>query len=355
MSENFTSINDPSLLSEKNVKKHVLPKFNINNCTVEQIKFKDTVKQRAVYKVTTLEQCFCLKKIYYSQSTLLFVYSAIEWWYRHEINVPKLLNTKSKNRYVLYRDMLFILTPWINGERCDYNNPVHLYKIAVNLGKMHKHGKKFISIDGSTVNYKFDKIHISINKHLKNLTAYSNYAFEYKDDFSKLYLKHFNLMNEIATISSKSAASINYNNLTKTLCHGDYVNKNIIFTSDGETWVIDFDKTSIDYSMHDVGYALRRILRRDSTNWDIELLLKWIYVYNEYSEITVDDYKYLLSYLAFPQKYWKIARDYYTYIDKCNKPAFLSLLCKSLKSSREHYDFVISFKAYIEYKFNILL
>lgn len=355
MPKNFVSTNDPNLLSEKNVKKYVLPKYNLNNCKIEQVKFKDTAKQRAVYKVTSDEQCFCLKKIYYPATTLLFVYSTVEWWHRHGINVPKLLPSKDKGRFVTYKNMIFILTPWVHGEKCDYNNPVHLYKIAVTLGEMHKCGKKFIPIEGSKVNYKCDKIDISTYKHFKNLTTYSNYAFEYKDEFSKVYLKYYEKMKEIANISTNAAMSIDYDNLTKTLCHGDYVNKNIIFTPDGKTWVIDFDKSSVDYAMHDVGYALRRILRRDSTNWEMDLLLKWLYIYNENIEMTVDDYKYLLSYLAFPQKYWKISRDYYNYIEKCNKQAFLTLLCKTVRTCDAHYNFVISLKKYIEDKFNITL
>lgn len=40
--------NNLELLSENNVKKHVLPHYNLNNAMVEQVKLKNTDKQRAV-------------------------------------------------------------------------------------------------------------------------------------------------------------------------------------------------------------------------------------------------------------------------------------------------------------------
>ena len=48
------------------------------------IKFKDTEKQRAVYKIDYIDKSYCLKKVYYNEAELLFVYSAMEWLYRNE-------------------------------------------------------------------------------------------------------------------------------------------------------------------------------------------------------------------------------------------------------------------------------
>ncbi|MBY6763035.1 CotS family spore coat protein, partial [Clostridium botulinum] len=52
---------DIDLLSEENVKKYVLPKYNLQTADICQIKFKNTEKQRAVYKVTYGNNCYCLK------------------------------------------------------------------------------------------------------------------------------------------------------------------------------------------------------------------------------------------------------------------------------------------------------
>ena len=50
------------LLSEENIKKFVLPFYNLNSGEVTQVKFKDTEKQRAVYKINHNDKSYCLKK-----------------------------------------------------------------------------------------------------------------------------------------------------------------------------------------------------------------------------------------------------------------------------------------------------
>ena len=138
------------ILSEENVKNNILPHYGLETATVSQIKFKDTDKQRVVYKLEHSSQNYCLKKVYYSAGELLFIYSAIEWFCRHNINVPRILPTLSRHRFVDYNDMLFILTPWIDGEKCSYDNVDHILLASSNLAKMHKVSENFFPIQGST-------------------------------------------------------------------------------------------------------------------------------------------------------------------------------------------------------------
>ncbi|MBU3128468.1 CotS family spore coat protein [Clostridium tagluense] len=348
-------INNIDLLSEENVKKHILPQYNLTNADISQIKFKDTDKQRAVYKVQYLEQCYCLKKVYYSVKDLLFVYSAIEWLYRNNINVPRILKTKSNSRFINYNGMLFILTPWVDGIKCDYDNIDHVLACSTNLANMHKASVNFTPICGSNIKEGYSTLGTSIYKHYESLLNFSNLAYKYDDTFSKLYLQHFDSSIKLAECSTNIAYDMNQDNLTKSLCHLDYVNKNIIFDSNNEIWVIDFDKCRNDYCAHDISYCLRRLLKRDSTKWDLELAISFLELYDKILPLSLDDYKYILVYLAFPQRYWKISRDYYGNVNKCNKKAFLNLLNNSTNKNEYQLDFVFGFKAYIENKFKTIL
>ena len=346
--KNFNNID---LLSEENVKKYILPQYNLTNADIVQIKFKDTDKQRAVYKVTYFDECYCLKKVYYSVKDLLFVYSAIEWLYRNDVNVPRILKTNTNSRFVNYSNMLFILTPWVNGSKCDYDNIDHILACSSNLAHMHKVSLNFKPIGGSSVKEGFGTLSTSTYKHYENLLNYSNLAYKYNDAFSKLYLENFDSSIKLAQYSSDIAYDINVNNLTKSLCHLDYVNKNIIFDTNDDIWVIDFDKCRNDYCAHDLSYCLRRLLKRDNTKWDLELAISFLELYHKTLPLTLDDYKYILVYLAFPQRYWKISRDYYGNINKCNKKAFLNLLKSSIDKNEYQLDFVEKLKVYIENKF----
>lgn len=342
-------------LSPETIKYNVLPYYNLQNSRVSIIKFKDTDKQRAVYRVDFKGKSYCLKKVYYNINDLLYVYSAIEWLYRNNIRVPKLLPTIDNNRFVCYQDMLFILTPWIEGEKCSFDNINHVLISVKKLSTIHSISRKFQPILGSSPRKGFDDYYISTLKHFQDLLQSSNEAFKYKDGFSKHFISNFDINLRLAKISLDISNKIDNSDLSKSLCHGDYVNKNLIFPRDLDPWIIDFDKCKTDYCAKDLAYFMRRLLKRENTKWNADLALNILSSYNEISPLTKSDLRYLISYICFPQKYWKISRDYYKNIHKCNKPAFLTLLLNATSRTDLQYSFALNIINEVQKKFNVTL
>lgn len=342
------------LLSEVNVTKNVLPLFNIIGGQVSQIKFKNTEKQRAVYKVIYYDRVYCLKKVYFPKEDLLFIYSALEWLYRNGISVPRFLPSLDKKRYVIWGDMLFTLTDWLQGEKCDYDNLEHIIKCSTNLGKMHRVSKNFIPINGSTKREGYGNIYSSYNKHFDELLTLYNKSEKCKDKFSKIYVDNFNDNFILSKRSVEIASLIDHSKLSKSLCHMDYVNKNLLINGDIVS-VIDFDKCRMDYVSHDISYFLRRILKRNNSKWSLEIAISSINLYSEENGLNLNDYLYIISYLSFPQKYWKISRDYYKNRDKCNKESFINLLNESVERDGLQISFLNDFLDHIQDKFKIKL
>ena len=52
----------------------------------------------------------------------------------------------TNSRFVNYNNMLFILTPWIDGTKCDYDNIDHILACSTNLANMHKVSINFTPI-----------------------------------------------------------------------------------------------------------------------------------------------------------------------------------------------------------------
>lgn len=342
-------------LSPEIIKQNVLPCYNLQNSRISIIKFKDTDKQRAVYRVDFKEKSYCLKKVYYNINDLLYVYSAIEWLYRNDIRVPKLLPTVDNNRFVSYQDKLFILTPWIEGEKCSFDNTKHVTISVRKLSTIHSISRNFQPILGSSLRKGFDDYYISTLKHFQDLLHASNEAFKYKDAFSRHFISNFETNLRLAKISLDISNKIDNRNLSKSLCHGDYVNKNLIFPSDLDPWIIDFDKCKTDYCAKDLAYFMRRLLRRENTKWNTDLALCLLENYNSISPLTESDLRYLISYICFPQKYWKISRDYYKNIHKCNKSAFLTLLLNATSRTELQYDFTLNIITAVQKEFNVTL
>lgn len=354
MSTETLSLQDFNL-SPEIIKQNVLPYYNLQNSKISIVKFKDTDKQRAVYRIDFGEKSYCLKKVYYSINDLLYVYSAIEWLYRSNIRVPKLLPTIDNNRFVSYHDMLFILTPWIEGERCSFDNINHIMISVKKLSSIHSISRNFQPIEGSSLKKGLEDYYISTLKHFQDLLHASNEAFKYKDTFSRQFISNFDINLRLAKLSLDISNKIEISELSTSLCHGDYVNKNLIFPPDLDPWIIDFDKCKLDYCAKDLAYFMRRLLKRENTKWDIDLALSVLNTYNESSKLTESDLRYLISYICFPQKYWRISRDYYRNIHKCNKSAFLTLLSNTISKTNFQYAFALNIIDSVQKEFNVTL
>lgn len=341
MNSEFQALQNSSL-SPDIIKKYVLPKYNLTDANISIIKFKDTDKQRAVYRVDYKDESFCLKKVYYELEDLLYVYSALEWLYRNNIRVPKLLPTINNNRFVQFDNMLFILTPWIEGEKCCFDNMNHIELSIKKLAQIHSISRNFRPILGSSLKEGFDDYYISTLKHFQDLLKSSNDSFKYKDKFSKKFISTFDLNFRLAKISVDISNKIDNTQLSRSLCHGDYVNKNIIIPEDNDPWIIDFDKCKMDYCAKDLSYFLRRLLKRENTKWNLDLSLKVLETYKKIAPLTNADIYYIVSYICFPQKYWKISRDYFKNIHKCNKNSFLTLLNSCTSKTDYQYAFAVN-------------
>lgn len=326
------------LITEEELNKNIISKYDILYSSSIPIKFKNTEKQRAVYKVISDNKSYCLKKVYFSKEDLYFVYSAIEWLFRWNINVPRILSTKGKNKYVEYKDMLFILTPWIEGTKFDYDLNDISYASLI-LGKMHKYTTNFYPIKGSNYKFRDENLKSNVNKKIKHLIDTCNLAFKQMDEFSKLFLSHFENYYNCAKIALWASESINLNKLKISLCHSDFVSKNIIVDEKDELWVIDFDKCTVGYSVHDLSYFLKRILRRTNTNWNEDILLKSIYSYSINNQLNVDELKYLLIYLSFPNKYLKISREYFSKPNP-DKKFYIREIFHCIEKDKAQLDFI---------------
>ncbi|MGL5648016.1 MAG: CotS family spore coat protein [Clostridium sp.] len=347
--------NTSNPFSEETIRLKVLSHYGLEDAKISVIKLKNTEKQRIVYKITFKNRSYCLKKVYYNESDLLFVYSALEWLFKNNINTPKLLSTKKGSKYVNLNNMLFILTLWIDGSKCSSNETSHIITAVRQLSYVHKCSKNFVPIKGSSNREGLSDIYITTLKHFNQILLSYNSAIKNKDLFSEIFLEFFDTYLEISKFSLEISSRVKNSNLTTSLCHGDYVSKNLLFDKRDNIWLIDLDKCKIDFSMQDFGYFLRRLLRRDSISWNVEFTMRLLREYNKGNPMTVDDFRYLLAYISFPQKYWKISRDFFRNKLKVNKSLATTMLLKGTEQSYSHLIFIKTILSRIENEYNIKL
>jgi CotS family spore coat protein len=231
----------------------------------------------------------------------------------------------------------------------------------VNLGKMHKCSYGFIPIGGSLIRKDDPDWYKTFNRRFLQLLQFNNIASKYDDEFSRIYISCFDYFIQRARHAVHILSQIDNKELMEpaekynTICHLDYVNKNIIITDSGDVCVIDFDKSKVDIPIHDIGTFLKRILKRTNTSWDFRILSMALESYQSERILTQVEFLGLFAYLEFPQKYWKISRDYFNNRKNCNKKMFISMLSKACEQKDDHDQFCGQFQDYIEQKFNINL
>lgn len=346
----YNTEGNSKLFSEKNISLNILPHYGLEGCKVEQIKFKNTEKQRAVYRVIQSEaNQYSLKKVYYGVGELLFTYSAVQWWHKKGINVPIFIPTMNGGRFVTYNKMLFIMTPWIKGDKLNYDNLQSFLDTATVQGRMHKEGLKFEPIKGSVLKSSSSSPSKSIIKRCSVLLKYYNDALSLDDDFSKKYVESFPSILKLCEMAYKTTSQIDYSKLTKSLCHLDYVNKNILFDKNNRIWVIDFDNCKYTYTGNDLCHTLRRYLKRGNTSWNYKVFKTWLEIYNSEIPLTFDDLQYIFMNLVFPQRIWKLTRDYYKNYRKCNKNSFLKILTDIVSSLENKILFSQEFQLDLSY------
>ena len=63
--------------------------------------------------------------------------------------------------------------------------------------------------------------------------------------------------------------------------------------------------------------------------------------YNYHKKLTKSDLKYIIAYLAFPQKFWKVSHDYYKNSKVYSKTYFSKILLKANTDRYKHLNFII--------------
>ncbi|MEF9951676.1 MAG: CotS family spore coat protein [Clostridium sp.] len=349
-----TANTSSEFMSHIEIKNFVLSKYNLEIKSIESIKFKDTDKQRAVYKVLTNKGPKCLKKVYYDKDTLLFIYSTIEWLNMKGIKCPRLLPSKEGVRYAEYDTHIFILTDWIDGRKCCYDNIDDVLIAAKNLAKLHKSSYGFVPIRNSSLRISCTDYYNSYNKHLCQIQSTLSKAIKCKDYFSVRFVDNYDSNLAKARDSVNILSKIDFNDKfgdnvsTFSICHLDYVNKNLIFSDNG-LYIIDFDNTKIDYPVHDIVYFLKRILKRKTTSWDFDVFLNAINQYESVRKLSYMEHQFILAALKFPHKFWKISRDYYKI--GSNKDFYDKQIDSLISQQEDHDIFCSKYQEYIKERF----
>ena len=90
-------------------------------------------------------------------------------------------------------------------------------------------------------------------------------------------------------------------------CHGDYNQHNVIFSREGVA-IVNFLNFSYQIRVSDLSNFVRKMMEKN--NWNTSLGMELIGAYDSVRKLKPQELSYLYFYLAYPEKFWKIANHY---------------------------------------------
>lgn len=326
-------------MDEVKIKEIVSKKYNLNIKSIQKVK--------NTYKVLSEEGMYCIKVIRYEFGHFKFILSAILHLEKMGFsNLPKILKTKTGERYIELLGYYAYLTEWIPSRESDFNDMEDLATVSENLAKLHKFSQGFtLTKDMKPRIAWFSWIDV-FNTRKNEILDFKNRISQkaYKSNFDLMYLS---CMDEEIQRAEKCIELLKKSNYKKLMekelfkmgfCHHDYANHNILISPSDKVYVIDFDYCILDTHLHDVASLLIRAMKND--RWEFEKADCIIKNYSKISKITEEEFKLIKYFLIFPQAYWQIGIQKYWEQQPWKEELFLIRLSKYIEDREERELFI---------------
>ncbi|BFK80297.1 CotS family spore coat protein [Clostridium baratii] len=318
----------------------------------------ETLKaNKGIYYLKTNKGERCLKKINYGPQKLLFVYGAKE----HLINngfdkVDRYFLNIDGEPYALVNEDLYTLSMWLEGRECDFHKISEVKLAAEALARLHEASKGYDPPENSKLKSDLGRWPNLMAKRIKSLDKMRDMVRKKnnKSDFDLLYIKSMEFYKEMGKKAHETLINSDYNRLCdiaeeeKGFCHHDFTYHNIIIDKNEEVNVIDFDYCKREIRTFDISNFITKVLKR--VDWDFEYAKAIIDAYNSVSKLEDEEYKVLLSYLQFPQRYWRLVNRYYYNEVNWGQNTFASKLQNIIDERENYLKFLDDFKK--EYNIN---
>ncbi|SKC58755.1 CotS family spore coat protein [Maledivibacter halophilus] len=295
--------------------------------------------------VHTDKGIFYLKKINYSITQVLFIHDVKENLVRKGFKNLDRYMVFNKRPYIQYHKNYYVMTRWVKGEKCNYNDVDELKQAAACLAKFHELTRGIISFASGELESdigKLQKVYLDRCEdflYIKSLIKMR----DVKSNIDNLLLNNIDLLYDMGIESVKMLQKNGYFDLcrkeaaVRALCHGEYNYKNIILDENREFNIIKFDNCRFGLRCYDIACLIVSAL--DKLNWDFQKALIILEEYNSVRKLWEIEYKIIFSFIQFPQDIWEIATRYY--YDEYD--LFKDKYYKLLKSKIEKLPYKINF------------
>lgn len=310
--------------------------YNYVDQIMEQYELEvlETARSRGAYAYRTKDGLYLLKTVYGSEEKWDLLYEVQEFLHDAGFEVDRVV--KNKEQQTSTKDVegtRYLLLKTTEGREIDYHNRQELLKAAAHLAQVHSFLSDFPG-EVPTVFVREEQDYCAIfEKHLRELKKVRNYMQQKrkKSDFERAFLEVYpkffqqakaategfrgDIQFEESVQSGESSGSgENREQLGKEnrvhlgLLHGECTQHNLLLCGN-KIGMVSWEGILSGIQIWDLCQFLRKIMEKN--NWNISLGMEIIDSYGKQRPLTHAEKRRMYQFLAFPEKYWKIANHYY--------------------------------------------
>lgn len=299
--------------------------------------------------VHTDKGIFYLKKIA-NISRILFIHDIKENLVRKGFDNIDRYRVINKKPYIQHDENSYVMTRWISGKKCNYDNDNELEQAGEYLAKFHNLSRGIISFASNELTSsmgKLQKVYLDRCEdylYMKSLIKMRSV----KSSVDDLFLNNIDILYEMGIESVKMLQKNGYFDICKkegaarTVCHGDYNYKNIIIDEKGKLNIINFDNCRFGLRCYDLACLIVSALNR--FNWDFQKVLEIFEAYNSVRKLEEIEYKIMFSFIQFPQDIWEITTRYYYEEYDIFKDKYYRILKDKMEKLQYKIDFLYKYK-----------
>lgn len=209
---------------------------------------------------------------------------------------------EDETKYILY-------DTW-NGSECDTKNREEMIAAVKELAKLHNESVVYQGEIPEFVKANQNELLFLYEKHNRELNKVKNYirAKKKKNEFEMLFAGQYERYMKKASRVTAQLRGMQPEPGMVGFCHGDFNQHNVIFSERGIA-IVHFDSFAYQIRVSDLANFLRKMLEKH--NWNTGLGMDFIRAYDKVRKLSSQELRYLYLYMAYPEKFWKIANHYY--------------------------------------------
>ena len=275
-----------------------------------EIEIKSISKGRDCFLCETNLGTKALKEYRGSKERAKFLARMLVFLKEKNLVVEQIIFTKEDEPVSLdEEEQKYLLMDTFRGAECDTKSRGDMICAVKLLAALHNASEQFDGEVPEFVKMNPDALLLLYEKHNRELRQGKNYirSRKKKNEFEEMFARQYENFFKKADLVTEKLRKMSPKQSLVGFCHGDFNQHNIIFAKEGPA-IVNFVNFSYHIRVGDLANFIRKMMEKN--NWNAELGIELIKSYEDVRKLEKQELSYLYFYLAYPEKFWKIANHY---------------------------------------------